>query len=166
MKNKSIIMKILIIGSILLILLLFVVVFSLIKIIMPKKDKVEEKKEIVERYSLEDINKISFNFKKANSNFELTDEDELIVVQNYKDKKFHLNYKLKDNTISLEEDSYIINPQKKYYTIYIPKNYKGKINITNGFGEINETGITNDLYISNNAGSVTLKDSRNITREY
>ena len=162
MKNKSIIMKILIVGSILLVLLLLVVIFSLIKFIMPKDEEKVEKKEITKTYTLEDVDNLSFNFKKANSKFEVSEDDELVIIQNYKDEKFHLNYKLKENTIYLEEDSYIINPQKKYYTIYIPKKYKGKINITNGFGEVEEEGITNDIYINNNAGSITLKSSRNI----
>ena len=162
MKNKSVVMNILIIGSILLVILLLVVVFSLIRMILPEK-KEEEKKEIIENYILEDIDNISFNFKKANTNFEITDGEELIIIQDYKDNKFHLNYKTKNNTITFEEDSFIINPQKKKYIIYIPKDYRGKITITNGFGEMSEVGITNDLYINNNAGSIVLKDSRNIS---
>lgn len=162
MKNKSIIMKILVIGSILLVLLLLIVIFSLIKMILPKKS-VEEKKEIIKKYTLEDIDTISFDFKKANSNFEITDEEELIIVQNYKDDKFHLNYKKKNNKIVFEEDSYIINPKKKIYKIYIPRGYIGNINIINGFGDMNEVGITSDLFINNNAGNISLKDSNNIT---
>ena len=162
MKNKSIVMKILIFGSILLTLLLFVVVFSLIKMLMPKKDNTVEKKIITKNYTLEDVDNIVFDFKKANSNFEITEGEELVIIQNSKEEKFHLNYKEKKNSIYFEEDSFIINPQKKKYTIYLPKSYIGKITIINGFGEVNGEDIINDLYINNNAGSLTLKNSGNI----
>ena len=162
MKNKSIIMKILVIGSILLTLLLLVVVFSLIKMLMPKKENIVEKKIITKNYTLEEVENIIFDFKKANSNFIITDEEELVIVQNSKEEKFHLNYKEKESNIYLEEDSFIINPQKKKYTVYIPKTYIGKITIINGFGEVNGEDIVNDLYINNNAGSITLKNSGNI----
>ncbi len=162
MKNKSIIMKILVIGSILLTLLLLVVVFSLIKMLMPKKENIVEKKIITKNYTLEEVENIIFDFKKANSNFIITDEEELVIVQNSKEEKFHLNYKEKGSNIYLEEDSFIINPQKKKYTVYIPKNYIGKITIINGFGEVQGEDIVNDLYINNNAGSLTLKNSGNI----
>ena len=162
MKNKSIIMKILVIGSILLTLLLLVVVFSLIKMLMPKKENIVEKKIITKNYTLEEVENIIFDFKKANSNFIITDEEELVIVQNSKEEKFHLNYKEKESNIYLEEDSFIINPQKKKYTVYIPKNYIGKITIINGFGEIKGEDIVNDLYINNNAGSLTFKNSGNI----
>lgn len=162
MKNKSIIMKILIVGSILLTLLLLVVVFSLIKMLMPKKENVVEKKIITKNYALEDVENIVFDFKKANSNFEITDEEELVIVQNSKEEKFHLNYKEKGNSIYFEEDSFIINPQKKKYTIYLPKSYLGKITIINGFGEVNGQDIINDLYINNNAGNLSFKNSKNI----
>ena len=162
MKNKSIIMKILIVGSILLTLLLLVVVFSLIKMLMPKKENIVEKKIITKNYTLEEVENIIFDFKKANSNFIITDEEELVIVQNSKEEKFHLNYKEKESNIYLEEDSFIINPQKKKYTVYIPKNYIGKITIINGFGDVNGEDIVNDLYINNNAGSLTLKNSGNI----
>ena len=162
MKNKSIIMKILVIGSILLTLLLLVVVFSLIKMLMPKKENIVEKKIITKNYTLEEVENIIFDFKKANSNFIITDEEELVIVQNSKEEKFHLNYKEKESNIYLEEDSFIINPQKKKYTVYIPKTYIGKITIINGFGEVNGEDIVNDLYINNNAGSLTLKNSGNI----
>ena len=162
MKNKSIIMKILIVGSILLTLLLLVVVFSLIKMLMPKKETPVEKKIITQNYTLEDVENIVFDFKKANSNFEISDSEELVIVQNSKEEKFHLNYKEKENSIYFEEDSFIINPQKKKYTIYLPKTYIGKITIINGFGEVNGEDIINDLYINNNAGSLTLKNAGNI----
>lgn len=162
MKNKSIIMKILVIGSILLTLLLLVVVFSLIKMLMPKKENIVEKKIITKNYTLEEVENIIFDFKKANSNFIITDEEELVIIQNSKEEKFHLNYKEKESNIYLEEDSFIINPQKKKYTVYIPKNYIGKITIINGFGEVQGEDIVNDLYINNNAGSLTLKNSGNI----
>ncbi len=162
MKNKSIIMKILVIGSILLTLLLLVVVFSLIKMLMPKKENIVEKKIITKNYTLEEVENIIFDFKKANSNFIITDEEELVIIQNSKEEKFHLNYKEKGSNIYLEEDSFIINPQKKKYTVYIPKNYIGKITIINGFGEVQGEDIVNDLYINNNAGSLTLKNSGNI----
>ena len=81
---------------------------------------------------------------------------------NSKEEKFHLNYKEKENSIYFEEDSFIINPQKKKYTIYLPKTYIGKITIINGFGEVNGEDIINDLYINNNAGSLTLKNAGNI----
>ena len=129
---------------------------------MPKKENIVEKKIITKNYTLEEVENIIFDFKKANSNFIITDEEELVIVQNSKEEKFHLNYKEKESNIYLEEDSFIINPQKKKYTVYIPKNYIGKITIINGFGEVNGEDIVNDLYINNNAGSLTLKNSGNI----
>ena len=162
MKNKSVVMNILVFASFLLILLLLVVIFSLIKMIMPKSNKESKKTIITKNYTLDNIENISFNFKKANSNFEIIDGEELVIVQEHKEEVFYLDYKEKDKTIYLDEDSYLINPQKKKYTIFIPKKYKGKVTIINGFGEINESGIENDLYINNNAGSVNIKKSRNI----
>lgn len=162
MKNKSIVMKILIIGSFLLFLLLLVVIFSLVKMIVPKKEKVETKTIISKNYSLTDIENITFDFKKSNANFIATDNNELLIVQNSKEEKFYLNDKKKGNKYSFEEDSYLINPQKKKYTIYIPQSYLNKVSITNGFGKINITGITNDIEINNNSGNIIIKESRNI----
>ncbi len=162
MKNKSIVMKILVVASIILILLLFVVVFSLIKIIIPEKTKKEEGRIITKSFSIDEIEDISFNFKKANSNFEISDEEKLVIVQKNKETKFFLNYKKNSKKIYFEEDSYIINPHKEKYTIYIPKNYVNKINIVNGFGKLTVTGIINNLYINNNSGDLKLKNIRNV----
>lgn len=162
MKNKSILMKILVVGSMILVLLLFVVIFSLIKIFIPTKTKSVEKKIISNTYDLSNIESISFNFKNANSKFELIEGNEMIITQNSKEEKFHLNVKDKVDKFFFEEDSYIINPQKKNYIVQIPSNYLGTINIINGFGEISYVGIPNDLFINNNAGSIDLKELKNL----
>lgn len=163
MKNRSVLIKILIFGSVLLILLLLVVIFSLVKMFLPTREVKKENKRIISKsYQLDEIDNISFDFKKANSYFELNDSEELLIVQNSKEEKFHLNSNTKRNNLYFEEDSYIINPQKKKYTIYIPKKYMGKVTIINGFGDIDENGVTNDLYINNNAGKVNIENSRNI----
>ena len=162
MKNKSILMKILVVGSMILVLLLFVVIFSLIKLFIPTKTKSVEKKIISNTYDLSNIESISFNFKNANSKFELIEGNEMIITQNSKEEKFHLNVKDKVDKFFFEEDSYIINPQKKNYIVQIPSNYLGTINIINGFGEISYVGIPNDLFINNNAGSIDLKELKNL----
>lgn len=162
MKNKSILMKILVVGSMILVLLLFVVIFSLIKLFIPTKTKSVEKKIISNTYDLSNIESISFNFKNANSKFELIEGNEMIITQNSKEEKFHLNVKDKVDKYFFEEDSYIINPQKKNYIVQIPSNYLGTINIINGFGEISYVGIPNDLFINNNAGSIDLKELKNL----
>lgn len=162
MKNKSIIMKILVVGSMILVLLLFVVIFSLIKLFIPTKTKSVEKKIISNTYDLSNIESISFNFKNANSKFELIEGNEMIITQNSKEEKFHLNVKDKVDKYFFEEDSYIINPQKKNYIVQIPSNYLGTINIINGFGKISYVGIPNDLFINNNAGSIDLKELKNL----
>lgn len=162
MKNKSIVMKILVFGSIILVLLLLVVISSLINIFLPK-EKEESKKIIISKnYSLDNVDNISFNFKKANSTFEISDTEELTIVQNHKEEKFYLNYKVKDSNAYFEEDSYIINPQQKNYIIYIPMNYKGKITLINGFGKVEISDIINDLYINNNSGKLTINNSKNM----
>lgn len=162
MKNKSILMKILVVGSMILVLLLFVVIFSLIKLFIPTKTKSVEKKIISNTYDLSNIESISFNFKNANSKFELIEGNEMIITQNSKEEKFHLNVKDKVDKYFFEEDSYIINPQKKNYIVQIPSNYLGTINIINGFGGISYVGIPNDLFINNNAGSIDLKELKNM----
>lgn len=163
MKNKSVVMKILIGGSFVLFLLLLVVIFSLIKMILPKENKVkvDEKKVINENYPLEGIEKITFDLKKSNAIIKPGEGEELIIVQNSKEKKFFLNHKEKKNELSFVEDSYIINPQKKKYTIYIPKNYLYEINIINGFGKIDISDINNEIAINNNSGSIILNQIGN-----
>ena len=161
MKNKSIVMKILIIGSFVLFLLLLVVIFSFVQMLVPKKEKKETKKIITNNYSLTDINNISFDFKKSNSIFKVSEDENLVIVQNSKEDRFYLNYKQKGKQIHFTEDSYIINPQKKKYTIYIPKSYLGKITIVNGFGKIDIEEIDNDIDINNNSGEIVLEEVKN-----
>lgn len=156
MKNKSTVLKILIVGCFALFLSLFVVIFLLIKTVIPKKEKVVEKEIITQKYSLVDIENISFDFRKASATFKISDDEELVIVQDTKEEKFYLNNKSKENKLSFTEDSYIIKPQKKKYVIYIPKTYTNKITIVNGFGEINISEITNDIDINNNAGEIIL----------
>ena len=161
MKNKSAIIKILIVGCIALFISLFIVVFMLIKTIMPKKEKVVEKEIITQNYSLENIKNISFDFRKASAIFKTSDDEELVIVQDTKEEKFYLNNKVKNNKLSFSEDSYIIKPQKKKYIIYIPKTYINNITIVNGFGEINISEIINNIDINNNAGEVILDQIQN-----
>lgn len=158
MKNKSIIWKILIFGSVLLLLLLLIVVFSLIKMFVPTDSKTVEKTIISKEYSLENIESISFDFKKSNSIFKVGEGEELVIVQNSKEDKFYLNFKEKKNKIYFDEDSYIINPQKKQYIIYIPKSYLNKVTIINGFGSVEIMNITNYIDINNNAGRIDMVD--------
>ena len=162
MKNKSVVMKILIVGSFILVILLLIVILSLIRMFTPKEINTVEKKVIEETYSLTDIEDISFDFKKSNSLFEVSDKEELVVVQNSKEEKFYLNYKKKGKKLYFEEDGYIINPQKKKYIVYIPKSYINKVTIINGFGELEISDITNDLYINNNAGEVNINKIGNL----
>lgn len=164
MKNKSFVMKILVIGSILLVLLLLIVIFSLIKLFIPKKQEKPkvEKKIISESYELEDIENISFDFKKSNSIFEISDDENLVIVQNSKEERFFINLKKKNKQLVFEEDSYIINPQKKKYTIYLPKNYLNKITIINGFGDVTLSDVVNFIDINNNAGNITLENISSI----
>lgn len=160
MKNKGIILKILLGGSLIVILLLLVVIFSLLKIVFPS-EKRNEKKVITNTYSLENINNISFDFKKSNSIFRIGDNENLVIIQNTKEDRFYLNYKINKNQLYFDEDIYIINPQKKKYTVYIPKKYINKITIVNGFGTVDLEGITNDIDINNNSGSISLKELGN-----
>ena len=163
MKNKSLIMKILIIGSILLFILLFIVIFALIKLFIPKVENMDTKRIISQSYEIDNIEEISFDFRKANSVFVIDeDNDELLIVQEYKEEQFYLDYKKSKNKISFVENSYLMNPQKKKYTIYIPKKYMNKINIINGFGEIEVSNIINDLNLNNNSGKITLDTIGNI----
>lgn len=161
MKNKNIV-KIYIIGGFLIFLLFLMVVLSLLKIFAPKKEKVIEKSIISQNYSLVEIEKISFDFKKSNSTFIVGDSEELVIVQDSMEEKFYLNYKQKGNVLSFVEDSYIINPQKKKYVIYVPENYLNKVSITNGFGEVNISNIDNDIDINNNSGKLDLDTIHNI----
>lgn len=162
MKEKSIVTKILIVGIFVVFLLTFLIASSLIRLLTPKKENIIKKTIITNNYSLEGIESITFDFKKSNSTFEISEGEELVIVQNTEEEKFYLNYKQKGNNISIEEDGYIIKPQKKKYIIYIPKSYLNMITINNGFGEINIRGITNDLVINNNSGKVNLNEISNI----
>lgn len=162
MKEKSIVTKILIAGIFVVFLLLFLIVFSLIKMIAPKKEKVIEKSIISQTYSLVDIENISFDFKKSASTFLVGEWEELVIVQNSMEEKFYLNSKQKKNAISFEEDNYLINPQKKEYIVYLPKNYLNKLTIKNGFGEISIEGIINDIEMNNNSGKISLNTVGNI----
>lgn len=153
MKNKNIV-KIYITGIFFVLLLFLMVILSLLKIFVPKEDKIVEKSIISQNYSLVDIENVSFDFRKSNSTFVVGDGDELMVVQNSMEEKFYLNEKQKGSTLSFVEDSYIINPQKKKYIIYFPKNYLNKITINNGFGEVNIANIINDMDINNNSGKL------------
>lgn len=162
MKNKRILIQVLFFGCLLMTLLLFVIIFSLIKIIRPDKN-IENKKEIISKsYSLSDIKNISFDFKKSSANFKVSNNEELIIVQELEEEKFYINYAKKGKQLYFEEDLYIINPQKNKYTIYIPKNYLNKITIINGFGEIHIVGINNDIDINNNSGDLVLKETGNV----
>lgn len=158
MKNKSIVIKILIGGGFLLFLLLLIVIFSLIKMAIPKSEKKVVKEIITNTYSLEGVENLSFDFKKSNLVMKTSDNDDLIIVQNSEESKFYLNYKKKGKKVSFEEDGYLINPQKKKYTVYIPKKYINKITIVNGFGEISAEEIVNNLDINNNSGKIVLEN--------
>lgn len=158
MKNKSIVIKILIGGGFLLFLLLLIVIFSLIKMAMPKSEKKVVKEIITNTYSLEGVENLSFDFKKSNLVMKTSENDDLIIVQNSEESKFYLNYKKKGKKVSFEEDGYLINPQKKKYTVYIPKKYINKITIVNGFGEISAEEIVNNLDINNNSGKIVLEN--------
>lgn len=162
MKNKSFVMKILLCGSFLLILLLLIVIFSLIRLIIPKKDVNDEKKIISKNYDISNINNITFDFKNSNSIFKISETDELVITQNSKETKFYLNEQKGNNQLRFEEDLYLINPQKKKYTIYIPKKYLNKITIINGFGKIKITGVPNDFNINNNSGKIYFNEIGNI----
>ena len=161
MKNKSVVIKILIGGGFLLFLLLLIVIFSFIKMAMPKSEDKIVKEIITNTYSLEDVENISFDFKKSNLDIKTSDNDDLIIVQNSEESKFYLNYKKKGKKVSFEEDGYLINPQKKKYNVYIPRKYLNKITIINGFGEISVTEIVNNLDINNNSGKITLENIGN-----
>ena len=161
MKNNNIV-KVYIIGGFLVLILFLMVVFSVLKIFVPKKEKVIEKSIISQNYSLVDIENVSFDFKKSNSTFLVGDGEELVIVQDSLEEKFYLNSKQKGNKLSFDEDSYIINPQKKKYLVYFPKTYLNKINITNGFGEVNINGISNEIDINNNSGKLLLDTVGNL----
>lgn len=162
MNNKSIIMKILVSCIVALFLALFIVVFSLIKTIMPKKQVVDTKEIITQEYSLENIENLSFNFKKSNVIFMTTNEEKLKITQDFKEEKFYLNNRNNGLKISFEEDNYIINSKKKKYIIYVPESYQNSINIVNGFGSIKISGIGNDIEINNNSGKLTLDEIGNV----
>ena len=162
MKNKSFVMKILLCGSFLLILLFLIVIFSLIRLIIPKKDVNDEKKIISKNYDISNINNNIFDFKNSNSIFKISETDELVITQNSKETKFYLNEQKGNNQLRFEEDLYLINPQKKKYTIYIPKKYLNKITIINGFGKIKITGVPNDFNINNNSGKIYFNEIGNI----
>ena len=161
MKNKNIIV-VYTIGSFLVFMLFLIIILSILKLFVPKEEKIIEKSIISQDYSLVDIEKISFDFKKSNSTFLIGDGDDLVIVQNTMEEKFYLNFKQKGNTLCFDEDSYIINPQKKKYIIYIPKSYLNKITITNGFGEVDVSNIKNDIDINNNSGKITFNNIGNI----
>ena len=162
MKNNNILLKIIIFGGFILFLLLLVIIFSLVKIFIPTDKKISKKEVISNSYSLLDIKNVSFDFKKSNSVFKVSNNNELIIVQNSEEEKFYLNYKQKGNNLYFEEDSYLINPQAKKYTIYFPRNYLNKITIINGFGEVDVAGIANTILINNNSGNIIIKEANNI----
>lgn len=162
MKNKSFLMNILICASLLLFILLLVVIFSLVKFLLPKKEINNDKEIITRTYDLNNVDNIIFDFKKTNTVFKVTDQDELKIIQNFKESKFYLNYSNKKNKITISEDFYLIDSQKKNYIIYIPKKYLNKISIVNGFGNIKINEIKNDININNNSGLIKIHNVKNI----
>ena len=161
MKNKNVFVKILIGGCFLISLLLIVILYSLIIMFVPKKTYIKEKSIISNNYKLDNIENITFDFKKSNSIFKVGSEDYLLIVQNYEDDIFYLNYEQVGNQIIFTESNYIINPQKKEYIIYLPKNYKNKISIINGFGKLRISDINNNININNNSGKISINDTKN-----
>jgi hypothetical protein len=162
MKNKDVLLKIIIIFGSIIFLLLLVIILSFIKIITPKENVIKEKEVIEKSYSLSDIRNVTFDFKKSNSIFKVSNNKELIIIQNSKEDKFFLKHKQKGNDLYFEEDSYLLGLQVKKYTIYFPKEYLNKITIVNGFGEVDIAGISNDIDINNNSGNIILKEIGNI----
>ena len=162
MKNKKLLIKIFIVGGFLLFLLLLVIVFSLVRIFIPKDQNGNTKDIISQSYSLDNIKNISFDFKKSNVVFKISNNQDLIIVQNSKEDKFYLNYKRKGDMLYFEEDGYLLNPQKKKYTIYFPQNYMNTITIINGFGEVDVAGIKNIVEINNNSGVISLKETGDV----
>lgn len=159
MKNKNNIIKILVAGIMLVFLLCLIILLSFIKLFSPKVEKVIEKSILSENYSLVDISSISFDLKKSNFVFKITDGEELSIVQDSEEEKFYLDHKIKNKTLSIVEDAYIINPQKKNYIVYVPQNYLNKIVISNGFGNIEITGVKNNIEINNNSGNIIANDT-------
>ena len=162
MKNKKLLIKIFIVGGFLLFLLLLVIVFSLVRIFIPKDQNGNTKDIISQTYSLDNIKNISFDFKKSNVVFKISNNQDLIIVQNSKEDKFYLNYERKGDMLYFEEDGYLLNPQKKKYTIYFPQNYMNTITIINGFGEVDVAGIKNIVEINNNSGVISLKETGDV----
>ena len=48
------------------------------------------------------------------------------------------------------------------YTIILPEDYTGVVNINNGFGSIDIDGINNDIFINNNSGNLNFKKTKNV----
>lgn len=166
MKNKSKIMKYLIMFFVFLVLSLIVLIFFLFgKIKSLEKDKTEKKvihnTVITKSYSVKDIEKLIFDFKNSNVNYISYNEDKILIKQSGKTDTFFINKNKNQYELSLSESGTNIFAKVKY-KVYIPSSYINKIDIKNGFGNISIDSLKNDLSIDNNAGKVSIGNINNI----
>ncbi|MBQ1496394.1 MAG: DUF4097 family beta strand repeat protein [Bacilli bacterium] len=164
MKNKSNLMKILIIISLILITSLIVLVLFLYKELKMVKVDINKTRVITKNYDINKFEEISFDFKNAKVNYFSTDKDKLIIKQSGKTDSLLINIKETKKHLKIKEkqSSYFI---KTNYEILIPSSYKNKINIINGFSNTKISNISNELYVNNNSGNVTITNINDLTMD-
>ena len=165
MKNKNILITTIVLLLTVLIILLLVVIFSLIKIVDNNKKDLsskEIKKVIEKKYNLEEIDTITFDFKRANVVIKTSNTNELVITQKTKEEKFYLDESISSNIISFGENSYIFDGKNKKYIIQIPRDYTGNLYVTNGFGEISILNVKTSFYVDNNSGGVNIYKCDNV----
>ena len=163
MKSRRRFIIFMLVFGIVLLVLLLITIFSLLKLLIFKEVKIDNRRKIEEKYPLSDIDNVSFDFKRADVVFKTTNDNELSIIQNNKEEKLYLNINKSSRQLIIDEISNIFDNKNIRYTIKIPKSYLGNISIVNGFGKISIYNMDVNSYIDNNAGEINMYKSKNIT---
>ena len=162
MKNKSFIMKNLLLTCVILIICLLLIIVFLIntikKINLSNKPKTQT---IINRFDISKYDLVSFDFKNSEVSYTKTNDTYLILKQTSKTDNLLIN-----NTIN-KKGFFIKEKQSNYfyktkYKILIPESYKNKISITNGFSNIKIKNVDNKLELNNNSGKVNINKTTDI----
>lgn len=168
MKNKSSIMKLLIMIFVMLVITLLVLVIFLVKRIqgLEKQEKDNKKNYnkihiIKKEYNIDTIDGLYFDFMNAKVYYYSTDNDKMTIKQTGRSTSNLYNKKINNNKLYISESNKNIFG-KTIFKIYIPNKFMNTISIKNGFGNIKIDSFNNYLIIDNNAGNVMLENTIDI----
>lgn len=165
MKNKSELMFLLKVIIVMFSIILIILFYFLFKSITGNKKTVPKitNKKLSEKYDVDNIILLNFDFKNYEVNYYVTDKDSLIIEQKGKANKIYAEVRKTNNKLLVKESvSNIL--EKKKFNIYIPKKYKEKISISNGFNNIKIKDL-DEVFLNNNAGNVKISNVKSVNIE-